>query len=259
MTRHMKRRLIASILGAAALVGCSGTGFQDISAPASGAYIKFFNFAVNGPGVNYYANTQKMTAISSTTGAESTIGTAYGAVGNAGFYSQITAGTYTLTGKIAATTDNGLAVSTTSTPLVDGKYYSYYSSGFYNTTAKTEDAFVVEDVLPAQDFNNAYVRFVNASSNAVAQTLYARNTVTGAEVPLGADVAYKAGGTFVAIPQAVYDLNTRPAGTSTNVVTRTGVSFLAGRVYTITLRGDATIASSSTATNRSFLDNTTNR
>ena len=41
-------------------------------------------------------------------------------------------------------------------------------------------------------------------------------------------------------------------------VTRTGVSFLGGRIYTIGARGDITVTST-TATNRPILDNTANR
>jgi FAD/FMN-containing dehydrogenase len=49
------------------------------------------------------------------------------------------------------------------------------------------------------------------------------------------------------------------AGVATPVFARTAVSFLAGRVYTITARGDATIATTGTAVNRAFLDNSVNR
>jgi hypothetical protein len=61
---------------------------------------------------------------------------------------------------------------------------------------------------------------------------------------------------FFQLPAGVYDLNTRTAGSSTNVITRTSVSFVAGHVYTITARGDA--ASGVTA-NKPALDNTANR
>ena len=57
----------------------------------------------------------------------------------------------------------------------------------------------------------------------------------------------------------VYDLNTRLAGSSANLVSRTAVSFVAGRIYTIGARGDITLPSSGTATNRASLDNTLNR
>jgi hypothetical protein len=39
---------------------------------------------------------------------------------------------------------------------------------------------------------------------------------------------------------------------------RTGVTLAGGRIYTVGARGDITITST-TATNRPFLDNTTNR
>jgi hypothetical protein len=45
---------------------------------------------------------------------------------------------------------------------------------------------------------------------------------------------------------------------TTNAIARTAVSFSAGKVYTISARGDMTVVST-TATNRPFLDNTANR
>jgi hypothetical protein len=75
---------------------------------------------------------------------------------------------------------------------------------------------------------------------------------------VGGPVAYKAGGAFTSLPGGVYDLATRYAGSTTNAIVRTAVSFSPGRVYTIGARGDITITST-TATNRPFLDNTANR
>jgi hypothetical protein len=89
-------------------------------------------------------------------------------------------------------------------------------------------------------------------------TLYAKNTVTGVEVAVGGDVAYKGAGAFTPLATAVYDLSTRLTGSTTNTIVRTGVSFLGGRVYTIGARGDITVVST-TATNRPVLDNTANR
>jgi hypothetical protein len=78
------------------------------------------------------------------------------------------------------------------------------------------------------------------------------------EVPVGGAVAYKSGGAFTALPNAVYDLSTRYVGSTTNVITRTAVSFSAGKVYTIGARGDITVVSTTLAT-RPQLDNTANR
>src|SRR6478735_4128094 len=159
---HMSRiRIFAALIGVAALVGCEKNAVQNITQPvAGGAFIRFQNYGVNVPGVNFYANDQKLTAISAATctpptdpkcvaaGIESTTGVAYGASANGGNYSMVAPGQYSLTGRIAAATDNGLAVATTSTTLADGKFYSYILSRIYNSTAKQSDAFIVEDVLP---------------------------------------------------------------------------------------------------------------
>lgn len=250
---------IAVLLCAAVLSSCGTKTFQDINGPLASARIKFFNFGVNAPAVNFYANTTKMTAIGSTSGVESTLGVAYGSVGSGGYYAAIAPGSYTLTGNIAAATDKDLAIAKVPATITDGKSYSFYMSGIYDPTGKTVDGFVLEDAYPAAfDYSKAYVRFVNAISNASPMTLYAKDQVTLAEVALGAAVAYKAGGAFVALPGSVYDLSARYTGSATNAISRTSVSFLAGRVYTIGARGDITVTSA-TAVNRPTLDNTANR
>lgn len=257
---------LALLLCAVAIGACDKNGRQDITAPAAGANVKFFNFGVNAPGVNFYANSQKLTAISATTcqppndttsvcrstGNESTTGTASGAAGNGGLYNEVAPGQVALTGKIAAATDKDLAVANVAATLGDGKFYSYFISGVYDATAKKVDAFVVEDPIPAiTDFTQAYVRLVNAVANSQPMVLYGKSTVTGTESAIGATVAYAAAGTFIAIPAGVYDLNTRTAGSTTNVISRTGVSFVGGHVYTVTSRG--------TIGGTPALDNTSNR
>ncbi len=252
-------RSIAILLGAVALASCDKNAVQDITGSLPGARIKFFNFGVNAPQVNFYANATKMTAITSATGVESTVGVGYGSVGAGGFYSALTPGQYTFSGKIAAAVDKDVVVSTVPSTLADGKSYSFYMSGFYDATAKTVEGFVVEDpYVSALDFTVAYVRFVNAISNSSPMTMYAKNTTTLAEVAIGAAVAYKAAGAFMSVPNGVYDLSTRLAGVTTNAIARTAVSLSAGKVYTISARGDMTVVST-TATNRPFLDNTANR
>jgi hypothetical protein len=260
-------RSLTVLLCAAALAACEKNAVQDIAGPAPSARIKFFNFGVNAPGVNFYANDTKMTAISSTscttpplsqacttTGVESTVGVTYGNVGAGGLYSGIAPGQYTLSGRIAAATDKDLPISNLTTTIADGKNYSFYQSGVYNTATKRVDAFILEDNFPAaMDFSAAHVRFVHAIFNANPMTLYARHSVTGEEYAIGGAVAYKSGGTFVPVPNGVYALSTRYAGASTNVLTRTNVSFVAGRVYTVGARGDITVASTQ------LLDNTLNR
>lgn len=267
-------RLFSSLLGGLALAACSKDGVQTITGPTAGSYIKFYNFGVNAPSVNFFANDTKVTAISSTqctpppvpanpacatNGVESTNGTAYGALGNAGLYMSLAPGQYQFSGRISATTDNGVSVAKLPGTLAEGKFYSMYMSGFYDATAKTVDGFILEDAFPAQiDFSTTTVRFVNAISNSTPLTLWAKNTATGDSVAIGSSIAYKAGGAFVTIPGAAYDLSVRAAGSNTVLFSRAGVSFVLGRVYTVSARGDITV-SSTTATNRPTLDNTANR
>lgn len=267
----MNLRTLAAVASAVVLSACGNDAVQSITAAPSGAAVKFFNFGVGSPGVNFYANGTKVTAISSgscvgstdttclTIGKEATTGTTYSNVAAGGFYTALAPGQYTFIGKTpsTATTDPGITVSTLAATLADGKYYSVYESGIYNATTKTTDAFIVEDPFPATiDFTVAYVRFVNAISNSSPMQLFAKNTVTTTESPVGGLIAYKSAGDFVALTPAVYDLNVRLAGSSTNTITRTAVSFSGGKVYTITARGDMT--SSATAT-KPALDLTANR
>ncbi len=255
----MKRyAALAALFFAGALTTCDKNAIQSIDGPTPASRIKFFNFGVNAPGVNFYADDTKVTAVLSATGAESVNGTTYGGVGSGGFYSGIAPGQHTFKGKIAAATDKDLAISSLPASIADGKYYSYYLSGFYSTATKSVESFIIEDPVPALDNSVAYVRFVNAISNSSPMVLSAKNTTSGVVTAVGDAIAYKSGGAFVALPNGVYDIATRVTGASTDAITRTALSFSAGRVYTIGARGDMTVVSS-TATTRPFLDNTTNR
>jgi Domain of unknown function (DUF4397) len=252
-------RSIAALLCTVALAACEKNAVQDITGTLPNSGIRFFNFGVNAPSVNFYANERKVTAVLSATGVEAVTGVSYGGVSSGGFYAAIDPAQYTFTGKIAATVDKDLIVSSVNTTLADGKPYSYYISGFYDPVAKTVDAFVVEDNFSQTfDFSVANVRFVNAISNSQPMTLYAKNTTTLTEVPVGAAIAYKGAGAFTPVPGGIYDIATRVGTSATNVISRTAVTFIAGRTYTISSRGDITVVST-TAVNRPQLDNTPNR
>ena len=263
MTRTMNRPLaIAALALAAGLLACDKNAVQQLPlAPVPSARIMFFNYGVGDPQVNFYANETKMTAISSATGTESTNGVAYGAVGNGGLYSALEPGAYSLTGRIAATTDKNLPIDTLNATIADGKFYSFFLTGFYNTTAKKADAFIVEDPIPAPlDYTVAYVRLVHASPNADPLTLYSRlngDTVTAHWTAVGTAVAYKGAGAFATITPGVYDFGARYTAGTTNRITVTGVSLVYGHVYTIGARGDTTVTSSTDA-KRPLLSSTTN-
>ena len=58
-------RTLAVVLSAIALASCEKNAVQDITGTLPGVRIKFFNFGVNAPSVNFYAGAQKMTATTS--------------------------------------------------------------------------------------------------------------------------------------------------------------------------------------------------
>jgi hypothetical protein len=235
------------LLSATVLSSCGEDAFPDITGPLAESRIKLFNFSVGAPGVYFYANNTKVAGISSST--ESITGTIYGGVSAGGYYTAIAPGAYTLKAQLADTLLRSTVVSTVTTNLAAGKYYSYYMSGAYDAVTKTAEAFIVEDNVPANvDWTQALVRFVNASPTSAPLTLYGTNTTTAApQAAIGAITAYKAGSAFVGVPTGSYNLDAKDAA-GVSKITRTAVSFSAGRVYTITLRGTTTL----------FLDNTTN-
>jgi hypothetical protein len=264
----LRLRTAALLLGVTLLAGCEKGGPQDILATVPGSRVKFFNFGVNAPNVNFYANNTKLTAISSATGAESAIGTAYGAAGSSGLYSAVDPGQYTLSGRISAATDKDLAVATVNQQLESGKYYSFFMSGIYDATAKKVDSFVIEDAFPAEpDYTMLTIRFVNAISNSQPLQLSIRNPATNVEAAVGTPVAYKAGTAFVTLPataavftgtNGVVDLVVRTAGSTTPLIIRTATGFGTGRAYSVAARGDATVTSATAAT-RPLLDVTVHR
>ena len=57
---------------------------------------------------------------------------------------------------------------------------------------------VMERAMIQRDYTVAYVRFVNAISNAAPMTLYAKHTTTLTETAVGGAVTYKSAGAFTA-------------------------------------------------------------
>jgi hypothetical protein len=267
------KSILMLMVAVAATSACEKDAVQGIAEPqVGGANVKFFNFSVGSPNVNFFINDQKVTAVSSTscfllddtnrdrclsTGIESATGVAYGGAANgaSGWYSNVAPGQITVSGRIASAVDSlrNRPISNAQATVQEGKFYSAYLSGIYNTTTRTADSFIIEDVLPALDYTTAYVRFVNASSTTQPMTLYVTDRVTLAESAVGGPVAYQAGSGFVAVPEGSYDLATRVTGSATNVFSRAQISFIGGRVYTVTARGNTAVASTM------LLDNTANR
>ena len=271
---------LIALLGAVALTACGDESRREeaITGPVTlTSGIRFFQFSIGSPTVQFFANDQQVTATTSascqtaknppvtatdstclTIGIQSATGVDYAGVAAGGLYTGLDVGQYTFSGRQMSSKGPTATISTVPATIESGKFYSYYQSGFYNTTTKTTDAFVVEDDLPTTiDWTTVLVRFVNAIGNSQPMTLYAVDSETGAETALGGAVAYKTASPFTALAPSTYDLHARLAN-GTDKIVRTFVKFLPGHIYTISARGDMTVTSA-TATNRPFLDNTANR
>jgi hypothetical protein len=248
----ISHRVVTRLACLAALLSCDKNGVQQLPLePLAGAQMKFFNFGLNAPGVNFYADNAKVGTTSDPLGVRYSFAAANGA------YTAIAPGQYTFAARIATGANKDTTISSLAISVEDGKSYSYYLSGLYNSSTRHVDAFVLEDSsVAAIDTSIAYVRFVNTMYNSGPLSLNAANTFTHDTLALGSVVIYKAASAFTPIPTGVYDLFV-PI-TDTTAITRAGQSFLGAHLYTITARGDITITSS-TATNRPFLDNTPNR
>ncbi len=260
-THKNKNYIIAGLFSIIALVSCEKNAVQELPTVSLGAQVKFFNFSPSSPSVNFFANTAKISGTLTATGIVSTNGVNYGSVFPASNYASIAAGSYAFKGQIpeTATADANLAISNLQTTIAIGKKYSFYTSGIYNSTTKTTDAFIIEDVIPAADTSSAYVRIVNTISNTGISgfDLKAVNTTTLATVVIADPIAYKSASAFVKVPNGIYNLTAISANTSTSyTITRAAVSFTKGFVYTISTKGDATLF---TGTNVIAFDLTTNR
>lgn len=264
---------LTTVLFAVILNSCTKNDLVNIDQPlpANSAQIKYYNFGVNAPSVNYYANSVKVAATLSATGAESTAGITSGSVYPVSNYSLLSGGTYEIKAQLPSTViiDPNLVINSFNATIENNKYYSYYTCGIYNTTTKKADAFMIEDKLPAIDYNVAYVRFVNTVPNAPSNfNLYVRNTLItpATDVLVATNIPYKGASEFITVSGGTYELYARYSTTPTvNTIPRNGtvggatVAFAPGKVYTISSRGDITVSTAGTATNRPLLDNTANR
>ncbi len=257
----------------AALLPCLAAACGDESTPrltesTATAGVKFYNLGLNAPGVNFFAGDAKVTGANSVActplpappadstcrsrGVEAAAGTPYGSAAAGGFYVSLAPGQYTFTGRISATADNGLAIATVPLTLAEGDRYSVFLTGPYNTATKQVDTLVLKDEIPASAPGDSavYLRVVSTVANARPMVLIVRTqTVPVAEFTLPA-VAYKTAGSWVPLRiSGLVDLFGREEGsTAAPRSLATGVSLVARRVYTVAIRGDNTVTSTTAAT-----------
>src|SRR5947208_876642 len=132
MNRHV---CVAALLGTAVLSACDKNAVQEIpTEPPLASRIKFFNFGVGAPAVNFYANETKMTAILSGTGAESNNGVAYGSAGAGGF-TALPSAVYDLFARYTDSTTN--KITKRSVSFFGGRVYTIDARGDITITDTT--------------------------------------------------------------------------------------------------------------------------
>jgi hypothetical protein len=239
-TKYINLLFAISIL---AFSSCDKSAFQVIDAPPTGPNFRVYNFAVNGPQVNVYVNDVKASAIGSTTGKESASGiAAYGIFPGTNSYVNLQHdGSVTIKAKtpVNATTNPGVETTSATAKFENGKFYSFFTTGIYNATAKTTGSFVIEDVLPAIDINVGYARMINTVPNAPSGfDLKATNKATGEVIVISNAVPFQSASPFVKLPEGIYNLTSTSVNTPLSyTITRADLTISKGFVYTLAARG----------------------
>lgn len=253
----MKNILIKSfaVLATGFMLGsCEENAIEDFNEPAkAGAFIKFAHAAPAAPAVNFYLDNAKISAVAaSSSGKEQGLGygsnsifpTSYG-------YANVEAGNHTLQA-IDTVSAGGSAdmIANAAVSLGEGSRYTAFligAPGAYET-------YVVEDKLPEENYTKSHIRFVNLIQNAPSDfdvTVVRKATTVDPEVrtTLGTDIVTKGKTDYVAMdPQGSFTVEFATTGATGEAITIKSSSFspIAGRAYTIILRGDYTGATTST-------------
>lgn len=243
--------------------------FPDIiRAPSSDhGQVRFYNFVINGPTVNFYANGVKSTAITSTTGQEAANGVGWGGTHPNVGYVEIPAGSdvtiESITPKnMLIPTNNinnyegGIVTSSLSIPKIEPlKQYSVYLSGYWDKVNKKSKSFYIKDEMPGVDTSKVFVRFVNSGVEEGGDLKFIvtnRDTLIGTYL-IDDKIPYGSASKFVAVPYGTYNLKIYTA--SGDSLIRNGVALNPDRVHTFALRGDIL----SKKAPLPFIDNVQNR
>lgn len=211
------------------------------------AYIKILNVTPSSPTVNFFIDGTKFSAGLSSLGVENAgynYTTATSLFPDLG-YAVTTPGTRKLTAKIiaSATADAGLEVFNTSITPQAGKYYTIFTTGQYNTTAKQiPSSLVIEDVKPALDTSKVFVRVINVYNGGPNLDLIKGDVPTGPKIVTNvaygtasgwAEVPSPGSGVAPSVKYLLYNTTTGGA-----VIAGTfSLSLTKGRAYTLYLKG----------------------
>lgn len=212
MTRITKLPVAAlAILAAVSLASCGKDSNSNPMAPAPEARVMAIHASPDAPAVDLLVD-----------GAVSGSGLAF--PDNTG-YLNVAPGTRNVKVNVAGTSTT---VIDANLPVTAGSSYSVFASG----RVASIGALVITDDLTAPAAGKAHVRFVHLSPDAPAVDV----AVTGGPV-LFANQAFEQYTAFTPVDAGTYNLEVRPAGSTTVVLPLPGITLQAGKIYTVFARG----------------------
>jgi hypothetical protein len=140
-------------------------------------------------------------------------------------YLSVAAGTRNVKVNVAGTSTS---VINADVPVTAGANYSVFATG----PVASLGALVIADDLTTPAAGMAHVRFVHLSPDAPAVDV----AVTGGPV-IFANKAFKEYSAFTPVAAGTYNLEVRPAGSATVVLSLPGITLQAGKIYTVFAKG----------------------
>jgi hypothetical protein len=189
--------------------------------PVATAKVNVIHASPDAPGVDLLVDNAKVNATALT-------------FPNATGYLSVNAGTRNIKVNAAGTTTT---VINADIPFTKDKNYSVYA---INKLASI-GAILVEDDLTAPATGKAHVRFFHLSPDAPAVTVGVLNggTFTGvfSNRSFETQTTATANQAFAPVDAGTYNFDVRLAGTTTSVLTLTGITLQAGKIYTVFAKG----------------------
>ena len=212
MTTHLRFPLLAMALFATvSLASCGSDDNPNPLAPAAAARVMAVHASPDAPAVDLLVD-----------GAVAGTGLAFP---NNTAYLNVAAGTRNVKVNVAGTTNT---VINADVPVAGGTSYTVFASD----VAASIGAVVLTDDLTAPASGKAHVRFVHLSPDAPAVDV----AVQGGPV-LFANKAFKQYTAFTPVDAGTYNLEVRPAGTTTVALPLNGIVLQAGKIYTVFAKG----------------------
>ncbi len=187
------------------------------------ASVNVIHASPNAPGVDLYVDNVKQNS------------SALSFPDNTGYLSVI-AGTRNIKVKVNPSTTSSAAVIEANLPLAKNTSYSVFA---IDSVSKIS-ALVTTDDLTAPASGKAHVRFIHLSPNAPAVDVSVSGQAAGAGLFTNRSFNKSITATqqaFTSVDAGTYDLEVRVAGTTTVALSLPGVTFTAGKIYTVFAKG----------------------